>query len=402
MACKGAATCRPDRRHLAVGVACALGVSCSAGRGEAQPLRLRGDAVAEARSPTGLIVLQGQDDVRPWIGAEALVWAGAKPDATADVLVLAVRLREPHGFGELRGGRFVLATGAILPVQIDGAEAIGRAPWGSTVEAFGGSPVVPRFGPRGYDWLVGGRVAQTIASRATLGVSYLQRRDHGDISDEEVGADFGAAPARWLDIAAHGSYDITSPGISEARASAAMRVEPWRVELFASQRSPSRLLPATSLFSVLGDLASQMVGATVRWRAAPRLDLLASGAGQSVGGEAGGNGWVRASLRLDDRGDGNLGVEVRRVDVSTAQWTGVRAIGALPLGRGFRYSTEIEVVAPDHPDGRGVLWPWGLIALSWRSRSGWDVAGAVEASSTPVHRYETDALVRVSRAWEAR
>ena len=32
--------------------------------------------------------------------AEALVWGGAKPDATADLLVLTVRLREPHGFGE--------------------------------------------------------------------------------------------------------------------------------------------------------------------------------------------------------------------------------------------------------------------------------------------------------------
>jgi hypothetical protein len=145
-----------------------------------------------------------------------------------------------------------------------------------------------------------------------------------------------------------------------------------------------------------------MVGGTLRWRAAPRLDLLASGAGQSVGADLGGNGWLRATLRLDDRGDGSLGVEVRRQDVSTAQWSGVRAISALPLGRGFRYSTEIEIAVPDHPDGRGVVWPWGLMALSWRSRSGWDVAGAVEASSTPLHRYEADALVRLSRALEVR
>jgi len=375
------------------------GVSSNA---RAEPLRLRADAVAETQSPAGLIVLQGHDDVRPWIGAEALVWAGAKPDATGDVLVLSVRLREPHGYGELRVGRFVLATGAILPVQIDGAEAVGRAPWGSSMETFAGLPVAPRFGPRAYDWLAGGRIAQTIASRATLGVSYIQRREYGEISDEEVGADFAAAPASWFDVAAHGSYDLTSPGISEARAAAAARFEPWRVEFFASQRSPSRLLPATSLFSVLGDFPSQTVGGTVRWRAAPRLDLLVDGAGQSVGGELGGNGWVRASLRLDDRGDGNLGIEVRRADVSTAQWTGVRAIGALPLGRGFRYSTEIEVVGPDHPDGRGVFWPWGLLALSWRSRAGWDVAGAVEASSTPAHRYEADALVRLSRTLEIR
>jgi hypothetical protein len=399
MDCKRTAT---PRRRAVAGVVAALAASSYSSSAGADPLRLRGDALAEAQSPspTGLIVVQGEDTVRPWVSAEALVWAGAKPGVTADVLVLTARLREPHGFGEMRVGRFILATGAILPVQLDGADAILRAPWGSSVETFGGMPVVPRFGARAYDWLAGARVAQSLAARATVGLSYIERRTYGDISDDEVGADFAAAPVRWFDLAAHGSYDLTSPGISEARASAAARIPDFRFELFASQRSPSRLLPATSLFSVLGDFPSQMVGGTMRWNAAPRLDLLASGAGQSVGASLGGNGWVRAALKLDDHGDGNVGLELRRQDVSTAQWTGIRAIGAFPLGHGFRYSTELELAAPDHPDGRGVVWPWGLLALAWRSHTGWEVAGALEASSTPVHRYESDALLRVSRVLE--
>jgi len=158
------------------------------------------------------------------------------------------------------------------------------------------------------------------------------------------------------------------------------------------------LLPATSLFSVLGDLPSLTIGATVRWRAAPRLDLLASGAGQDVAAGVGGNGWLRATLKLDDRGAASLGLEVRRTDIPGAEWTGVRAIGALPLGKGFRYSSEIEIVVPDDPDGRGAAWPWGLSALTWRSPDGWELAGAVEASSTPQQRYEADALVRLSYA----
>jgi hypothetical protein len=368
----------------------------------ADPVRLRADALAETQSPTGLVMLQGSDRLRPWVDAEALVWAGAKPSTTGDVLVLAMRVREPHGYGEVRAGRFVLATGAVHPVQIDGAHAVGRAPWGSKVEAFGGLPVVPRFGSRSYDWLAGGRLAQSLVSVATLGVSYVQRRENGEIADEEVGVDVAAAPARWFDVAARAAYDVTSPGVSEARASMAARWNDWRVELFGSELQPGRLLPATSLFSVLGDLPSQMLGGTARWRAAPRLDLLASGAGQLVGGELGASGWFRAALKLDDRGDGNLGLELRRVDVVGARWTGVRGVASAPLGRGFRYSSEIEVVVPDAPDGRGAAWPWGLTALSWRSRDGWDVACAVEGSSTPEHRYETDALVRVARALELR
>jgi hypothetical protein len=369
------------------------------------PIRLRADAIAETEgsaSPVGLVVLQGHDPMRPWLDAETLVWAGAKPSLSGDVLVLMVRLHEPHGYGEMRVGRFVLATGAVHPVQIDGVHAIGRCPGGCTVEAFGGLPVVPRFGQRDYDWLAGGRVAQTIAGAATLGVSYVQRREDGELTNAEVGSDLAMAPARWLDLAAFGSYDLIDPGLAEARASAAARSGNWRFELFASQLSPGRLLPATSLFSVLGDFPSQTLGGTVRWRAAPRLDLLASGAGQDVAGGLGSNEWVRGTLRLDDQGSGSLGVEVRRVNVPGAQWTGTRVIGTLPLGRAFTHSYEIEIVVPDHPDGRGVAWPWGLSSLAWRSRRGWEVAAAVEASSSPIHRYETNALMRVSAPLEIR
>src|SRR5580698_2496231 len=223
MSCKTAATDRLGQRFVAcaVTVGIAMGFAARAG---ADPLRLRADALAETQgtsSPTGIVVLQGEDAMRPWIEAEALVWTGDRGgagSAAGDVMVLTVRLREPHGYVTARAGRFVLATGAVHPVQIDGAHVVGRAPWGSTVETFGGLPVVPRFGARSYDWLAGARIAQTLASAATLGVSYVQRREDGEISNEEVGADLAAAPVRWLDLAAFGAYDITSPGLAEARA----------------------------------------------------------------------------------------------------------------------------------------------------------------------------------------
>ena len=378
-------------------------ISLSASWAEADPIRLRADAItdtqSEQQSPLGLLVLQGQDQLRPWMDVEGLVWAGAKRDFTGDVMVLAMHLREPHGYGELRVGRFVVATGAMFPVQLDGLEAIGRTRFGSSIEVFGGAPVVPRFGARAFDWLAGVRVAQHVMSKATIGVSYVQRREYGDISNEEIGADLALSP-RAFDLAAKAAYDVTNPGIAEARASIAKRIDDVRLELFTSTQSPGRLLPATSLFSVLGDFPSQMVGGTTRWYAAPRLDVLASGAGQLVGGELGMNAWVRATLKLDDTGLASVGVEVRRVDVVSARWTGFRVVGVQPLGRGFRASTELEVAVPDEPDGRGVIWPWGLVALSWRSKEGWEIAGAVEAASTPESTYEANALARLSKAWE--
>src|SRR5581483_7282695 len=133
----------------------------------------------------------------------------------------SVRVREPHGHAELRAGRFVLATGAVHPVQIDGGLATLRTPWGTTFESFGGAPVVPAFGPRQYDWIAGGRLAQRIVSTVGLGVSYEQRRENGEVAADELGVDLTAAPARWLDVGGFASYDLTNPGIAEARASAA-------------------------------------------------------------------------------------------------------------------------------------------------------------------------------------
>ena len=46
-----------------------------------------------------------------------------------------------------------------------------------------------------------------------------------------------------------------------------------RGELSLEHRSPTHLLPATSLFTVLGEVASDRAGAGLRWRAAPRLEL---------------------------------------------------------------------------------------------------------------------------------
>jgi hypothetical protein len=400
MGCELLAKAHRRRRLGRGGVVGAVIVAFVPASARAEPLRLRADAVAQTQTPTGLLVLSGEDRARPWVDAEALVWAGGRPEAAADVLVLSVRLRDPQGRGELRVGRMVVATGAIRPLQIDGASGLLRSPWGTSLESFAGAPVVPRFGERLMEFAGGGRVAQTVGSGAVAGVSYAQVRGHGEVDREELGADLALMPVKWLDVAARGAYDLQSPGLAEAVGSAAARAGAWRLEGFASQRSPSRLLPATSLFSVLGDQPSRSVGSTLRWQAAPRLELLGSGAVQSSGGAVGGNGWVRGRLWLDDRGDSSVGVELRRQSVGASRWTGARAVFSLAMGGGFRCTNELELALPDEEKDGVFAWPWALVGLSWRSRRGWEIAGALEASSTPQNRYETTALARLSRSWE--
>ncbi|AKV00463.1 hypothetical protein AKJ09_07126 [Labilithrix luteola] len=370
----------------------------------AEPLRLRSDVLVQtqAPAPVGLIVLQGQDRFRPWLDAETVTWVGVSrtPDATGDVLSLSVRLRDLASGSEVRFGRMLIATGAIRPIHLDGVRAIGRAFGGTTAEVFGGFPVASRFDYRAFDVAAGGRLGQSFGDVVNVGGSYLQRRSAGNMADEEVGADASFVPNHWLAAAARWSFDLTSPGTSEALASVSAQKDDVRGELFATYRSPGRILPSTSLFSVLGDIPSTLTGATARYRMFPRLEVLASGSAEFQGSVFGGQGFGRATLALDDAFDGTIGVEARRVDFGTAQWTGARILGSKPVARVFRVGTEFELVVPDHPRGRGTVWPWVLGSVGYRPAPNWDLALAFEASSGPQYKSEANVLLRASYAFQ--
>jgi hypothetical protein len=83
-------------------------------------------------------------------------------------------------------------------------------------------------------------------------------------------------------------------------------------------------------------------------------------------------------------------------------WSGVRGIARVPVTLRVRASTELELAAPDDPRGRGSIWPWGLVAMSWRATDQLDVAAAMEAASRPSVEREVTALLRASYTWGRR
>lgn len=332
-----------------------------------------------------------------------MTWLGItdSPSPTGDVLTLSVRVRDRHSGSELRGGRMLVSMGAVRPVHLDGARGLVRMFGGTTLEAFGGFPVARRFDYATFDFATGGRIGQSVGDVLSVGASYLQRRSDGRKADEEVGADLALTPRPWLTAAGRAAFDLASPGPTDILASIAAHSKDVRGELFTTHRSSGRLLPSTSLFSVLGDFASTNVGATARWRAFPRLELVATGSAQVQDSNVGGQGTGRVTLSLDDEHEGTVGLEGRRVTVGDARWTGARVIVGLPLARRLRVATEVELVLPDRPRGRPWLWPWALGAVSYRLGRGWDMAAGVEASSGPDDRGAVYGLARVSYAFDA-
>jgi len=371
-------------------------------RAEASPLQLRADALATTASPAGLLTLEADGSLDGRLSAEAVVWMGSADDSRPDVLVMVLRAHTADGRASARAGRFVASLGALRPVQIDGAAGRLRLPLQLDVEGFAGVPVLPGLTTaRTWNWIAGGRLARRIGDGGSIGVAYTQQREDGRLASEELGVDAGLALGRRDDLGAKLAYDLANPGIAEVALTASHRSKTLRTELYLSYRAASHLLPATSLFTVLGDVPAERAGAIATWRAAPRLDVIADVGARRVDRDVAPDVALRARLRLDDRGASAVTGELRRDGVGDDMWTGARCAARISLPRSFALATELELVRPDDDRGRGTLWPWALAALGWDDGT-WQAALAVEASASPEDRRRVDVLGQLGRRWGAR
>ncbi len=369
----------------------------------ADPLRLRADVLATTQSPAGLLVLDSDATMSATTSAEAIVWTAASPlpgEHAGDVLVIALRTRTADGRARAELGRFVATLGALRPLQIDGAMGHVRLPYRVDVEAYAGIPVVPDTGAgRTWDWAAGARAARRLGDYGSVGVAVMEQRDHGQLASEELGVDGGAQLDKRDDLAIRGAYDLMNPGIAEITASASRRSsDSLRSELYATYREASHLLPATSLFAVLGDVPSVRGGVLVTWTAAPRLDVIGDAAARYVDDGYAPAVAARGVLRLDDRGASALSGELRRAGSPDDAWSGARGTARIALGHELTASSELELVIPDHARGRGAVWPWALAALGW-DRGDWHSAFALEASASPEDRRRLDALFELGHTW---
>ena len=311
------------------------------------------------------------------------------PTSTADVLVLAVHVREPHGYARAarrslrprdRRRSFRCRSTAPMP--------IGRTPWGIDGRGLrrpAGRPALrsarvrlARGGTRRADRRGRARrSASRTSSVATTARSPTKRSGPTSRSHPRAGSTSRLAP-RTTSLARHRRRARSRrPRARPTGASRSSRPSARRRDSSPRRRSS----PCSATFP------RRRSATTVRWRAAPRLDLLASGAGQSVGGELGGNAWMRASLRLDDRGDGSLGLELRRQDVSTRAMDAACArspriaprprLSLLVGDRGRRPRPARTAAGSPGPGG------------SWRSRGARATAGRSRARSRRRRRPST-------------
>jgi hypothetical protein len=158
----------------------------------------------------------------------------------------------------------------------------------------------------------------------------------------------------------------------------------------------ARLLPATSLFSVIGTTPSSELGTDARFHAFPRLDLGGTAAVAALDSQLGYRAALRAILRLSDDAGGLLRAEGSRRALGDEGWTGILIAAEVPVRPAARVHASVELVAADDPRDRGALWPWARVGASTSIGAHWLIAAGVGARGGPEYERELEALVRVS------
>jgi hypothetical protein len=196
--------------------------------------------------------------------------------ATGDVDVGYVK-------GELLNRRLVLKVGrafisegsASRMIHLDGAEARVRLPANFGLQAYAGSPVAPRFGARGGEFMTGnlqanfatgGRVSWFLPGRLDVGASVAFAQDRGDLSREDVGADLRLLLPYDLQLVAGAWYSIPEEGLGESDVSLSWRPSRrWQLTADYRHVRPDLFLPRTSILSVFTDEERNDVGGAVRY-----------------------------------------------------------------------------------------------------------------------------------------
>lgn len=359
--------------------------------------------LGSARPQAGLVTLYSGYRNHPLIDAEAEVWIGQglydeSEPLRSDVLTVNVGLRDPGGHLHARLGRLLFSSGAIRPIHIDGIKLRGRSDFGTAVETFAGVPVVDSL-LEGYDWVAGGRVSQRLwEERLGVGVSYVHQGRDGMLANEEVGADLSLAHGQ-VTLRGVGAWDLVLAGLATARVEVGVSPSDLVARLHVERRVAARLLPATSLFSVISDSANSELGADVDYQWFPRLSVGATGNLQWIDvDQAPDRGYqlgLRSRLELGEADEGDILLMVSRRGGFDAAYNAVYVAIERKLSEALRVHAASELVAADNPGEDGKLWPYLNVGVRWHLSDALDLAGGMVARSTPRYAHEVTGLLRL-------
>lgn len=298
----------------------------------------------------------------------------------------------------IRAGRQLMVGGAIRNTQVDGLALSADVGKGAGLSAFGGIPVVPRFGADRNDLAAGGRAFWRGSPENEVGVSFVHVLDDGDLARQDVGLDFWQALPLRFTLGGFGLVSLAEQRLAEGDLSATWR--PRRtVKLSGGLRrtAPDLYISRTSIFSVFAEGTRNEAGGAVSLRAHQRLVL--DGAYYRLSQDdidQGYRGSARMVATLGRLAQTNLGIEGRALDQSGKGYFEGRLYAVHRPGARLALTIDGDAYRFREPvNGRKESYTLAATA-GYAFLPGWQAMLAGVAGSTPFYQSRYEATVRLT------
>jgi hypothetical protein len=306
---------------------------------------------------------------------------------------------------QLRIGRQLVSGGVTRSLQLDGAEALVRLPYGFGVSAYVGSPVSQRFDARGTEatfnpqrgtFAVGGRAYWTVAPWGEIGFSGVDIVDRGDPSRRQLGADARLTPWRPLTLLASGAYDLYENRWAEGTLVAQLQVIPkLLVSADARHVEPDLFLPRDSIMAIFSFERRNEVGGSLQYGPIKCLTFLVdyhyqkqvdAGAGHRTTGRA---TWQPAS-------DTTVGVELGKLRaVDDNGYFHIRGFGSKRIDR-FTGTLDAQEYALDQSINGQKNSFVGTGTLGYLLGGGWAALVSGSGGVTPYYKSRFDLMAKLT------
>jgi hypothetical protein len=300
----------------------------------------------------------------------------------------------------LRLGRQLVAAGVARNLQLDGLDALVRAPLGLTLEVYGGAPVAPRFGSVHGRGVFGGRASWRPGAAVEAGVSFVQVFDDGLIARQELGADARVVLGDRFTLTGLAAWSPIEQRLAEATLRALWQARrDLEIGFEASRVAPDLFVSRASIFSVFAEETRDEAGATLYLRPTARLRLWGDGYVVHDDAGTGGRGGARTALAL---GDTQLGAEGRVVALPGRRTVQGRAYARQVLGEGLLATLECDAVWLDPAINLRDVSLSIAGTLGWDFRPGWKALVSALTGQTPLLEWRVEAMGKLVYTFRGR
>jgi len=293
-------------------------------------------------------------------------------------------------------GRQMVFSGAARAMQLDGASITFRIARGLHLSAWGGAPVMPRFGTRLGDVAAGTRLSWRHGWDSELGLSFVEVLDAGRVARQDLGADARWQAHRTLALTGYALLSLVELRLAEGDLGATWQpIRMLSLRANYQRTAPDLFLSRSSILSVFSQESRDEVGGSAYLRPSLRARIEADYHAVYDAGGSGHRASAKVNVYLGARYDTTVGTELRIVHFPDKGYFQARVFAMQRLWRTLTLTLDADAYRLEQAINGQTFSFTGAGTLGWEFKPGWRAVVSAVGDVTPFVQSRFECMAKI-------